>query len=54
MSKTRDIAEVANTLIKYKNNENVASIIDQVAMDKSVCIEVVNEKANTEIGRAHV
>lgn len=47
MSKTRDIAEVANTLIKYKNNENVASIIDKVAMDKSVCIEVVNEKANT-------
>lgn len=47
MSKTKDIAEVANTLIKYKNNENVADIIDQQAMDKSVCIEVVNEKINT-------
>lgn len=47
MSKTKDIAEVANVLIKYKNNENVADIIDQEALDKSVCIEVVNEKANT-------
>ena len=47
MSKTKDIAEAANTLIKYKNNPNVADIVDQQAMDKSVCIEVVNEKINT-------
>ncbi len=45
--KTKDIKDVANTLIKYKNRENVAEIIDQEAMDKSVCIEVVNEKINT-------
>lgn len=47
INKTKDIAEVANTIIKYKDNENVANIIDQEAMDKSVCIEVVNEKAYT-------
>lgn len=47
ISKTKDIAEVTSTLIRYKNNKNVADIIDQEAMDKSVCIEVVNEKANT-------
>ena len=47
MSKTKDIASVANTLERYKNNENIASIIDKEAMNKSVCVEVVNEKVNT-------
>ena len=47
MSKTKDIASVANTLERYKNNKNIASIIDQEAMNKSVCVEVVNEKVNT-------
>lgn len=47
ISKTKDIASVANTLERYKNNENIASIIDKEAMNKSVCVEVVNEKVNT-------
>ena len=46
-SKTKDIAQVANTLERYKNNENIASIIDREAMNRGVCVEVVNEKINT-------
>ena len=47
MSKTKDIASVANTIERYQNNSNIADIIDQAAMTKSVCVEVVNEKAST-------
>ena len=47
MSKTKDIAEVANALIRYKDNEDISEIIDEEAMNKSVCVEVVNEKAST-------
>ena len=47
ISKTKDIASVANTIERYQNNSNIADIIDQAAMTKSVCVEVVNEKAST-------
>ena len=53
MSKTKDIAEVANTLIRYKNSQNLVSIIDQEAMDNSVCVEIVNEKASTIYASAY-
>ena len=47
ISKTKDIAEVANIIEKYKDNKNIADIIDKEAMNKSVCVEIVNEKVNT-------
>ena len=47
ISKTKDIASVANTIERYKNKSNLSNIIDQAAMTKSVCVEIVNEKANT-------
>ena len=53
ISKTKDIAEVANTIQRYKDSENIADIIDQAAMNKSVCVEVVNEKANTLYASAY-
>ncbi len=46
-SKTKDIAIVANTLERYKNNVNIATIIDKEAMNRGVCVEVVNENINT-------
>ena len=53
ISKTKDIAEVANTMQRYKDSENIADIIDQAAMNKSVCVEVVNEKASTLYASAY-
>ena len=53
ISKTKDIAEVANTIQRYKDSENIADIIDQAAMNKSVCVEVVNEKASTLYASAY-
>lgn len=47
ISKTKDIASVANTIEQYKNDADIADIIDRAAMNKSVCVEIVNEKANT-------
>ena len=47
MSKTKDIASVANTIERYEGIDNIADVIDQAAMDKGVCVEIVNEKANT-------
>lgn len=47
ISKTKDIASVANTIEQYKNNEDITNIIDRAAMNKSVCVEIVNEKAST-------
>ena len=53
ISKTKDIAEVASTLVRYQNDENIADIIDQKAMDRSVCVEIVNEKASTIYASAY-
>lgn len=47
LSKTKDIETVAKTIKKNKTNEDLAAIIDQISFDRSVCVEVVNEKANT-------
>lgn len=47
ISKTKDIASVASTIEQYKNNSNLSNIIDKAAMTKSVCVEIVNEKAST-------
>lgn len=47
ISKTKDIAAVANTIEQYKDDEDIADIIDRAAMNKSVCVEIVNEKAST-------
>ena len=44
ISKTKDIASVANTIEQYKDDEDIADIIDRAAMNKSVCVEIVNEK----------
>lgn len=53
ISKTKDIAEVANTMQRYKDSENIADIIDRAAMNKSVCVEIVNEKASTLYASAY-
>ena len=47
ISKTKDIAAVASTIEQYKSNHNLSTIIDKAAMTKSVCVEIVNEKAST-------
>lgn len=47
LSKTKDIETVAKTIEKNKMSEDLASIIDQISFDRSVCVEVVNENANT-------
>ena len=40
ISKTKDIASVANTIEQYKDDEDIADIIDRAAMNKSVCVEM--------------
>lgn len=40
--KKREIKQVARTLIKNKNNENLSEIIDNVAYQKSICIEIID------------
>lgn len=47
ISKTKDIAMVANTIKRYEKSENLAEIIDHEAMNRGVCVEVVNEKIST-------
>lgn len=47
ISKTKDIAMVANTIKRYEKSENLAEIIDREAMNRGVCVEVVNEKIST-------
>ena len=42
--KTNDIKQVANTILSNKNNSNLELVVDNLAFDKSVCVEIVNKK----------
>ena len=40
--KKREIKQVARTLIKNKENQNLPEMIDNIAYDKSICIEIID------------
>ncbi len=46
-SKTRDIEKVVNTITKYKSNVDLDEVINALAFEKGVCVEVVNKENNT-------
>lgn len=46
-SKTKDIEKVASTIVRYKSTPNLEKIIDELAFEKSVCVEVVNRENYT-------
>ena len=46
-SKKKDIEAVAAVVLKNKNRTNLPTILDREAMNRSVCVEAVNEKAST-------
>ena len=44
--KINDIKVVANKIYKNQNNENFEKIMNDIAFDKSVCIEITNQNYN--------
>ncbi len=40
--KKREIKQVARTLIKNKENQNLPEMIDNIAYDKSICLEIID------------
>ena len=42
-NKIKDTKEVANTIIKSNNSEQLQDILNQKSMEKEVCIEIVDD-----------
>lgn len=41
--KLREIRQVANTIVKKQNSDNLSTIIDNITYDKGVCVEITDD-----------